>query len=349
MSPAMPKDDDLPYIHQYRDRHGHVRRYVRIKGRQKIALKETPGTAAFKAEYSAAVAGARPVVLPEKVGTVANLIAGYRRTAAFRNLADSSKHVYNLVLDRFQDAHGHRLVHDLPRGKAESIISKIGEETPAMANLSRAVLRKLFDVAIKTDMRADNPFSHIDRYKGGTHHTWTDEEIAAYEKRWPLGTRERLAFALLAYTGQRVGDVAAMRRADMKNGVIRVVQQKTGTELFLPVHDELARAIKAGPHNINFLIGNAQGLAISRHTLSGIIRAGVKGAKLPTHCVAHGLRKALLRRLAENNATTKQIASVSGHKTLAEIERYTAKADQKRLSKTAMGLLTAPKNGGKSG
>jgi len=43
-----------------------------------------------------------------------------------------------------------------------------------------------------------------------------------------------------------------------------------------------------------------------------------------------------MRRLAESGKTTKQIASVSGHKTLKEVERYTAAADQARLARAAM-------------
>jgi len=59
------------------------------------------------------------------------------------------------------------------------------------------------------------------------------------------------------------------------------------------------------------------------------------------------LRKAVLRRLAERGGSAKEIASVSGHKSLAEIERYTAAADQRRLSKAAMRKLT-DKNRNKS-
>jgi enterobacteria phage integrase len=54
------------------------------------------------------------------------------------------------------------------------------------------------------------------------------------------------------------------------------------------------------------------------------------------------LRKATTRRLAEGGATAKEIASVSGHKTLREIERYTDKADQRRLSQAAMNKLETP-------
>jgi len=46
-----------------------------------------------------------------------------------------------------------------------------------------------------------------------------------------------------------------------------------------------------------------------------------------------------MRRLAEAGASAKQIASISGHKTLREIERYTDAADQKRLSRAAIAKL----------
>ena len=72
-------------------------------------------------------------------------------------------------------------------------------------------------------------------------------ELAQFEAKWPLGTRPRLAYALLFYTGQRSGDVVRMRRADISGGAIRVVQEKPGVELSIQIHPDLAEAIKAGP------------------------------------------------------------------------------------------------------
>jgi site-specific recombinase XerD len=60
---------------------------------------------------------------------------------------------------------------------------------------------------------------------------------------------------------------------------------------------------------------------------------------LSSECVPHGLRKAQMRRLAEAGATVKEIASVSGHKSLREVERYTNAADQTRLSRSAIEKL----------
>jgi integrase len=160
-----------------------------------------------------------------------------------------------------------------------------------------------------------------------------------FENRWPLGTRERLAYALLLYTGQRVGDVVRMQRSDIRNGAIHVVQSKTGAELYVELHPALSRALKAGPAKGIYLIGDLAGRPIKRARLTALIREAVKAAGLPPECVAHGLRKAALRRLAEHGSTSKQIQAVSGHRTLSEIERYTRQADQARLAKAAIGLL----------
>jgi integrase len=196
-------------------------------------------------------------------------------------------------------------------------------------------------------MRTDNPFTDLKRYRLGTYHTWTDAEIAQFERRWPLGTRERLAFALLLYTGQRGGDVVKMLRSDIVDGCIRVAQDKarkgTTNELMIPVHPALARALQAGPVvGMQHIITDARGKPL--RGLTDLIERAVKLAGLPARCVAHGLRKAALRRLAEHGSTTKEIAAVSGHRSLAEIERYTARADQAGLAQAAIAKLPDEEN-----
>ena len=187
-----------------------------------------------------------------------------------------------------------------------------------------------------------DPFSGLQQYRLGTHHTWTDAEITQFEHRWPLGTRERLALALLLYTGQRGGDVVKMVRSDIVEGRIRVSQDKvrkgTTNELMIPIHPALARALQAGPVvGMQHLITDARGRPF--RGLTALIERAVKLAGLPAHCVAHGLRKAALRRLAEHGSTTKEIAAMSGHRSLSEIERYTARADQARLAQSAVEKL----------
>ena len=54
------------------------------------------------------------------------------------------------------------------------------------------------------------------------------------------------------------------------------------------------------------------------------------------HCSAHGLRKAAARRLAEAGCTAHEIAAITGHASLEEIEHYTKAVDQQKLAASAM-------------
>jgi integrase len=330
----------LDYVHEYFDRHGRLRRYVRRPGLKSVALPGLPGSPEFMQAYQDAVHGlARTKRMRHQHGALGALTTEFYKSADFANLSNSSQATYRTVLDPVVERDGHRLVRDLPPNKARKIIEEIGRQRPGMANLTRAVLRRLFAYAIDLNWRRDNPFDRVPKYKLGTHHTWTDAQLEAFEKKWPLGTRERLAYALLLYTDQRVGDVVRMRRSDIRNGAIHVVQSKTKAELHIAMHPALLRAIKAGPSNGIYLIGDRAGRPIKRGTLFLLIRKASKEAGLPPECVAHGLRKALLRRLAEHGATVSQIQAVSGHRTLGEVERYTKQAEQQRLAKAAIALL----------
>jgi integrase len=335
----------LRYVNEYRDRHGKIRRYFRRKGRRSIPLPGLPGSIEFMAAYQAALGIVSPPPPSPKhviAGSLAAVAAGYFRSADFANLSPSSQRSYRVALKPILAAHGHRLVRELPKEAARHIIEDIGAARPGMANLTRSVLSKVIAYAIDTGVRADNPFAGLKPYRLGTYHTWTDAEIAQFERRWPLGTRERLAFALLLYTGQRGGDVVKMLRSDIVDGRIRVAQDKarkgTINELMIPIHPALARALQAGPVvGMTHIITDARGKPL--RGLTELIEAAVERAGLPARCVAHGLRKAALRRLAEHGSTTKEIAAVSGHRSLAEIERYTARADQAGLAQSAIAKL----------
>ena len=331
----------LPYIHQYRDRHGRVRRYVRRPGLPQAPLPGAPGSPEFMAAYQAAVSRGVPV-RPSKhgSGTFGALVTEYYRSPEFSNLKPSSQRVYRLVLGRLAENHGHRLVRDLQPNKARLIVQAVGASRPGMANLTASVLKRLMAFAIKIGLRNDNPLIGVDRYRLGSHHTWTDAEIATFENHWRLGTRERLAFALLLYTGQRVGDIANLKRSDVSGGIIRLVQQKTGAPLTIPIHPALERAMRAGPAKGVYFVGDKDGRPIASASLTRFMKRAAAAAGLPSHCKPHGLRKAILRRLAERGASAKQIAAVSGHRSLNEIERYTRAADQATMSKAALGLLS---------
>jgi integrase len=330
----------LPYVQAYRDCRGKVRHYVRRRGKPNMPLPGLPGSPEFMVAYQSAIAidGHAPPAARHKEGTVGCLVDRFYRSSSFINRAPATQKVYRIILDKFAQKDGHRQVRDMPKAAAISIIEEIGATRPGMANLTTATLKRLFTYAVKLDMRSDNPFIGIEAYEGGEHRAWTDREIATFEAKWPIGTRERLAFDLLLLTCQRVGDVAAMRRADVLSGAIPVCQEKTGTPVLLPVHPNLLRSLQAcaadGPATLN-----TKGRPMSKRSISALISRAARLAGLPRDCKPHGLRKAGLTRFAEHKATTHEIRAISGHKSLREVERYTQDADQASLARSAMSRL----------
>src|SRR4051812_7418487 len=71
-----------------------------------------------------------------------------------------------------------------------------------------------------------DPSPGIKRPKGGKIRSWTDAEVTQFEKRWPVGTKQRLGFALHLYTGQRRSDVHRMTWGDVTGDSIRVVHRE---------------------------------------------------------------------------------------------------------------------------
>jgi len=329
----------IKYVNEYNDRQGKLRRYFR-KGSQRGPLPGAVGSAEFMAAYEGYLSGRNGIEGPKTVTTIegsfGRLITSYYGSREYRDdLKASSKKIYRYVLEPLAKAHGHRTAI-LDHKQAAKLIHDIGATKPGTANLTKSVLQKVYKFAIREGLCSTNPFLGIEPFKRGSHHTWTEGELKTFETRWKIGTRERLAYALLLHTGQRVSDVAKMRRQDIVDGELHVVQEKTGAELFLPVVPELDQALKAYPAKGFTLIGAENGTPLSRARLSQFMRKAIAEAGLPGKCNSHGLRKAKMRRLAEAGATEKEIAAWSGHKTLREIERYTEAADQRRLAKAAM-------------
>jgi len=323
----------LKYINEYRDRAGKVRRYFR-RGAVRKPLPGDVGSPEFMAAYQALL-GDKPAPTTKVAGSLGLLITEFYASRAFRNLKQSSRQTYRAALEPIAKSHGHRTA-GITHRQAAKLVSDIADR-PAMANLTKRVLQALYKYATKAGWVDANPVIGVDHYKTGTHHTWTEGELQTFEARWPLGTRQRLAYALLLYTMQRVGDVAKMRRADIAGDELTVVQQKTGAELRLPIVIEIQQALRAYPARGLTLIGREDGRQMTRPGLTRFMADAIEKADLPAKCVSHGLRKAGMRRMAELGYSVHQIAAWSGHKSLREVQRYTEAADQRRLARDAMG------------
>jgi len=323
-----------------------VRHYFRRPGGRRIPLPGLPGSDDFAAAYKAALAGentpaAKPKIRGEP-GTFNRLATQYFVSPEFLRLRTRTQYVYRLVIERFLVEHGHRRVDEMRRDDVKKIMA-LKASTPGSANDLLKKIRTLIKFAIDTGWRSDDPTLRIKTFPEQEFHTWTEDEIARYEERWPIGSRERTAFALHLYTGQRRSDVARMAWSDIVGNAINVVQAKTGARLTIPLHPNLIAALRAWPRNNVVMLTTAFNKPFTYAGYGNMMADAIAAAGLPDRCVLHGLRKAAARRLAEAGCTEKEIAAVTGHTTLKEVARYTRAADQKRLAAGAVAKLTEQK------
>ncbi|MFD2500859.1 tyrosine-type recombinase/integrase [Rhizorhabdus histidinilytica] len=208
----------------------------------------------------------------------------------------------------------------------------------------RKELIRFFDYCIKAKMITVNPASQSERVKVAAgqkskgFHTWTEDEIEQYRKRHALGTKARLAMELLLWTDQRGIDAMHLGRQHIKDGRFNISQSKNGKDLRIKVAPQLLRAISSMPAGslgeMCYLV-NAWGKPFTRKGFGNKMRQWCNEADL-RHCSAHGLRKAMMRRMAELEMGNQTMKAVSGHTRDEEVARYTAAANQAKLADSAI-------------
>jgi integrase len=290
------------------------------------------------AAYEQAIAGQpAPVGAARTIpGTLRALAVSYFASPAFRTTRPSTQYTYRNVIDRLCAEHGDKRVALLQRDHVVKLLAARAE-TPATANALRRSLRALMQHAVEIGMRPDDPTRDVRKLstaKGEGYHSWTEAEIERFERHHPIGSRARLAFALLLYTGQRRSDVVRMGRQHLSDNAISVRQVKTAREVWIPVHEALAPILAGASANLTFLLTD-HGKPYTAAGFGNWFRDQCRVAALHG-CSAHGLRKAAARRLAEAGCSTHEIAAITGHASLKEVARYTEAADRKRLAQSAM-------------
>jgi integrase len=149
----------------------------------------------------------------------------------------------------------------------------------------------------------------------------------------------RLPVLLALYIGQRLGDVLRMPWSAYDGQTIALTQSKTGSRLAVAVHPVLKGALDASDKTAVTICARADGHSWKpdhfKHKF-GAMRAKL-GLTEDVHF--HGLRHSAASRLAEAGASDAQIQAVTGHKTRAMVEHYSAGARQKALAKSAIAML----------
>jgi|SRR5579885_558859 integrase len=331
----------LPYINEYRDRHGKIRRYFRRKNYPRVEIKGEPGTQEFLENYTRIIAQATTHSdhQPPSPGTVERVVSDYLASESFKHLSPSTQKMRRAVLKRFVAKHGSkRLFLMEPRHVTEIIAS----QKPFAAKNYLKTLRGLMTFAVNTNVIKSDPTQGIKPPKvtAGHIHTWTESEIARFEAKYPIGTKARLAMGLMLYTAQRRSDVIKLGPQHIQGDKIVIRQQKTKMDktdrvLMIPIHPELRAILNAHKSlHLTFLVTD-YGKPFSAAGFGNLFRKWCNDAGL-VKCSAHGLRKAQLRRLAELGCTSKELQAISGHRSLMELQPYIDAADQIQLAESAI-------------
>ncbi len=335
---ALPK-----HVSPARDRYGNVRLRFR-KGLFSTYLKSPFPSDAFDDEYQAALrsekAGHGEIGKARtKAGSMAALVVSYYGSPEFLSNATSTRTTYRRICERIRNEHGDKMVRDLRRQHVKAMLGKMSA-TPAAANNYLKILRVLMRHALDAETIARDPTQGVRGYgqKSGGFHTWSEAEIAAYEARHPIGTKPRLAMALMLYTGQRLGDAVKLGWKDVSKSRISVRQEKTGTPLAIKMHASLIEALQMAPPDKATFLLTSFGKPFTAAGFGNWFRDRCNEAGLP-HCASHGLRKAAARRLAEAGNSINHIAAVTGHLSLKEVERYTRAADQEKMADAAVDTM----------
>lgn len=299
------------HLHRETTRHGETVWYVRRGSGPRTRLRAAYGTQEFWAAYEAALRG-HPIADAPKgstVGTLGWLVARYMTSAHWTEALSAATRAQRggVLKETVRIAGAEPIEAITARAIREGLDRRAAR--PHGANNWLKTMRGLFAFAVEREYLPADPTRGV-KLLGGPNdrngfHTWTEDEVARFEIRWPLGTRERLALDLLLYTGLRRGDAARVGRPHVRDGRIRIQTEKTGQEVTIRILPPLAASIAASPVGELTFIAGERGRPMTKESFGNWFRDACAKAGVPGR--AHGLRKAGARRAAENGATEAEL------------------------------------------
>jgi integrase len=229
---------------------------------------------------------------------------------------------------------------------------------PEAGNTRVKALRQVFKFGIEHQYCQHNPAREVSYVKTGSQgfHAWDIGEVRQFEEAHPLGTKPRLALAILLFLGARRSDAVQfgkqhVRAAEHMPPALRELhtgrwlhytqhknRKKKPVTLTIPILADLEEVLEASPLGDLTWLVTTFGNGFTPAGFGNWFRDQCNKAGL-RHCSAHGLRKAGATIAADNGASSHTLMSIFGWSTIKQAELYTRSADQKRLAASGMRLI----------
>lgn len=329
-----------PHLHRETNRHGTVVWYVREGKGPRIRIKATFGSPEFEVAYQAALHGETPQPMGKASrGSLEWLWMLYRQTIAWTDLSLATRRQRENIMRQVLKTGGNE---PLSKITANNIQRGIDRRKPFAARHFVDTMRGMFKWAVSAQHVTKDPTAGkaVAKPKSKGFPVWTEEELEQFEKRWPIGTRQRVMFDVYIYTGLRRGDAAKLEHRHIWNGVITIHTEKNGMLVTIPVLPELAATIAAGPTGKTAVICTGKGQAYKKEALGNAFSDACRAAGICKS--AHGIRKAAATRAANNGATVATLEAIFGWEGGNMAALYTRAADRRRLASENMGKLSKP-------
>jgi integrase len=333
-----------PHLHRQVSRHGKTVWYVRIGKGSRVRIRSAFGTPEFDSEYQGAIAGLPARRTPKdgctSIGSLAWLVERYRETNAWTGLSLATRRQRENILKHVLESASRQPIDKITKATIVAGRDRRAKETPFQARHFLDTVRGLFRWAVEAGLIKIDPTAGVADPSLPTTQgfpIWTEEDAAAYEKRWPIGTRQRVWFDVLLYTGLRRGDAVRLGRQHVRDGIATIKTEKTDTEVTLPILPVLAKTLAAGPCGDLALITNANGQPFTKESFGNAFAEACRKAGVTKS--AHGLRKLAATRAANAGATESQLKAIFGWTNSRMPSLYTQAADRRRLAKEAMHKL----------
>jgi integrase len=306
----------------------------------RIRIRALFGTPEFEAEYRAALDGT-PIAHTKKaaVGTLQWLWERYRETAAWTSLSLATRRQRENIMVSVLKQSGHEQASAIKRQHVVAGRDR-RKDTPAQARHFLDVMRGLFRWAVDAGHVKTDPSQGVKnpvQRKSGGFPVWTEDDVAKYEARWPIGTKERVWLGVLLYTGLRRGDAVRLGRQHVREGVATIRTEKTGITIAIPILPALDEILQAGPCADLAFISGENRRPLTKESFGNLFRDACNSAGVAKS--AHGVRKIGATRAANNGATVAELEAIFGWQGGGMASLYTRAADRARLARGAMAKL----------
>jgi integrase len=331
-----------PFVYRERTRHGKWVFYFR-RGKGKRTRLPDPFTDedAYRSAYLAAVSRkAPPRSAHIAAGSLAWLIERYCESGVYQNgFSEATRRQRDNIFKGVIKNAGHLPIPLMDKERIEAGL-EARKHTPSQARNFLDAMKGLCRWAKKAGLIATDPTLGVEnpsRPKGDGFPPWTDDDVAAYELRWAEGTKERVWLAVLLNTGLRRGDAVRLGRQHIKDGLIALKTEKTGTIVYLPVFADLERTVRIGPTgDLTFIVGGS-GKPLTKESFGNLFRVACNKAGVAKS--AHGLRKFAATRAAEHGLSVAELEAMFGWTGGTMASFYTKEANRQRLALSAAGKM----------